>query len=72
MPHLSPPTITEGEIRTILEASAGNIRDHLIYSLAVGTVSDLPKCWGGDLREVQVFRSRDASFAATSRFSAQP
>ena len=37
MPHLSPPTLTEGEIQTILAASSGNPRDHLIYSLALGT-----------------------------------
>ena len=32
MPHLSPPTLTEGEARAILAVTAGNWRDHLIYS----------------------------------------
>jgi len=37
MPHLSPPTLTHSEQRAILRATAGNPRDHLIYSLALGT-----------------------------------
>jgi site-specific recombinase XerC len=37
MPHLSPQTLTQGEQRAILRATARNPRDHLIYSLALGT-----------------------------------
>ena len=37
MPHLSPPTLTEAELQAILAATASNARDHLIYSLALGT-----------------------------------
>ena len=37
MPHLSPTTLTTDEQRLILCATAGNVRDHLIYSLAFGT-----------------------------------
>ena len=37
MPHLSPPTLTEHEQRAILQATAGNPRDWMIYSLALGT-----------------------------------
>src|SRR2546428_7013308 len=37
MPTLSPPTLTEGEQRAILRATTSNARDHLIYSLALGT-----------------------------------
>ena len=37
MPHLSPPTLTRSEQKAILRATAGNPRDHLIYSLALGT-----------------------------------
>src|SRR5437867_4528195 len=37
MPHLSPPTLTTAEQAAILAATAGNRRDHLIYSLALGT-----------------------------------
>ena len=37
MPHLSPPTLTHSETKAILRATASNPRDHLIYSLALGT-----------------------------------
>src|SRR5438093_426729 len=37
MPHLSPPTLTHGEQKAILRATARNLRDHVIYSLALGT-----------------------------------
>ena len=37
MPHLSPPTLTHGEQKAILRATLSNPRDHLIYSLALGT-----------------------------------
>jgi site-specific recombinase XerC len=37
MPHLSPQTLTQTEQRAILRTTAGNPRDHLIYSLALGT-----------------------------------
>jgi integrase/recombinase XerC len=37
MPHLSPQTLTQAEQQAILRATATNPRDHLIYSLALGT-----------------------------------
>jgi integrase/recombinase XerC len=37
MPHLSPQTRTRAEQRAILRATASSIRDHLLYSLALGT-----------------------------------
>ena len=37
MPHLSPTTLTTDEQRLILRATAGNLRDHTIISLALGT-----------------------------------
>ena len=37
MPHLSPTTLTKAEQRLIPRATARNVRDHLIYSLALGT-----------------------------------
>ena len=37
MPYLSPTTLTQAEQRTILRATAKHPRDHLIYSLALGT-----------------------------------
>ena len=44
MPHLSPTTLTTDEQRLILRATAGNLRDHTIISLALGT--------GGRLSEI--------------------
>ena len=49
MPHLSPPTLTESEQRAILQATAGNLRDHLIYSLALGTGLRLAEIVGLDV-----------------------
>jgi hypothetical protein len=37
VPHLSPTTLTTDEQRLILHATAGNVRDHTIISLALGT-----------------------------------
>ena len=37
MPHLSPPTLTQDEQEAILRATRRNLRDHVIYSLALGT-----------------------------------
>ena len=37
VPRLSPPTLTESETRAILAATSSNVRDHVIYSLALGT-----------------------------------
>ena len=52
MPHLSPPTLTEGELRTILAASSGKIRDHLIFSLALGTGLRLAELVGLNVGDV--------------------
>jgi len=37
MPYLSPPTLTRSEQQALLEASSCHPRDHLIFSLALGT-----------------------------------
>jgi integrase len=37
MPYLSPPTLTREEQRALLVASACHARDHLIFSMALGT-----------------------------------
>jgi integrase/recombinase XerC len=52
MPHLSPPTLTEGEAQTILAATASNPRDHLIYSLALGTGLRLAELVGLNVGDV--------------------
>jgi integrase len=37
MPYLSPPTLTQAEQKALLRVTAGHPRDHLIFSLALGT-----------------------------------
>ena len=49
MPTLSPPTLTEAEQKAILGATAVNPRDHLIYSLALGTALRLAEILGLDV-----------------------
>jgi integrase len=37
VPHLSPTTLTIDEQRAVLRVTQANLRDHLIFSLALGT-----------------------------------
>lgn len=37
MSKLSPQTLTTGDQKDLLQASAGNPRDHLLFSMALGT-----------------------------------
>ena len=52
MPHLSPQTLTHGEQRAILRSTARNSRDHLIYSLALGTGLRLAEIVGLNVSDV--------------------
>ncbi len=52
MPTLSPTTLTQAEQRTILRATAKHLRDHLIYSLALGTGLRLGEIVGLDVGDV--------------------
>jgi site-specific recombinase XerC len=52
MPHLSPQTLTRAEQRAILRATACNSRDHLIYSLALGTGLRLAEIVGMNVGDV--------------------
>ncbi len=52
MPHLSPQTLTLAEQRAILRATTGNLRDHLIYSLALGTGLRLAEIVGLNVGDV--------------------
>ena len=52
MPHLSPQTLTQAEQRAILRATASNPRDHLIYSLALGTGLRLAEIVGMNVGDV--------------------
>jgi integrase len=51
MPHLSPQTLTEAEQRRLRRATAAHPRDHLIFSLALGTGLRLAEIVGLDGRE---------------------
>ena len=52
MTHLSPQTLTYGEQKEILKASSRNLRDHLIYSLALGTGLRLAEIVGLNVGDV--------------------
>src|SRR5438093_6966435 len=52
MPHLSPPTLTDNEQKAILAATSGNLRDHVIYSLALGTGLRLAEIVGLNVGDV--------------------
>src|SRR5580765_3482060 len=52
MPHLSPTTLTTDEQRVILRATAGNVRDHTILSLALGTGLRLAEIVGLNVGDV--------------------
>jgi hypothetical protein len=43
VPHLFPTTLTTDEQRLVLRATVGNVRDHTIISLALGTGLRLAK-----------------------------
>jgi integrase len=52
MPHLSPTTLTTDEQRLILRATAGNVRDHVIVSMALGTGLRLAEIVGLNVGDV--------------------
>jgi integrase len=52
VPHLSPTTLTADEQRLILRATAENLRDHTIVSLALGTGLRLAEIVGLDVGDV--------------------
>ena len=52
MPHLSPTTLTTDEQRLILRATQANLRDHTIYSLALGTGLRLAEIVGLNVGDV--------------------
>src|SRR5713101_7126301 len=52
MPHLSPQTLTRREQVVLLRATASNPRDHLIYSLALGTGLRLAEIVGLNVGDV--------------------
>src|SRR5262245_44925245 len=52
MPHLCPPTLTGREQRSLLRASATHPRDHLLFSLALGTGLRLAEIVGLNVGDV--------------------
>ncbi|OFV83826.1 MAG: hypothetical protein A2W26_06560 [Acidobacteria bacterium RBG_16_64_8] len=52
MPHLSPQTLTEMEQRALLSVTAAHPRDHLLFSLALGTGLRLAEIIGLDVGDV--------------------
>lgn len=52
MPRLSPTTLTAAEQRAVLRATAGNVRDHAIISLALGTGLRLAEIVGLNVGDV--------------------
>lgn len=52
MPHLSPTTLTTHEQRLILRATQGHVRDHLIFSMALGTGLRLAEIVGLNVGDV--------------------
>ena len=56
MPHLSPPTFVEQ--RAMLRATAQNPRDHLTYSLALGTGLRLAKIVGLNVGDVYTLEGK--------------
>jgi integrase/recombinase XerC len=52
VPHLSPTTLTTNGQRLILRATAGNVRDHTIISLALGTGLRLAEIVGLNMGDV--------------------
>ena len=56
MPHLSPTTLTADEQRLILRATVGNLRDHAITSLALGTGLRLAEIVSLDVGDVFALR----------------
>ena len=52
MPHLAPPTLTAAEQKAILRATAGNPRDHTIFSMALGTGLRLAELVGLNVGDV--------------------
>lgn len=54
MPYLSPPTLTRTEQEALLRVSSVHPRDHLIFSLALGTGLRLAEMAGLDVGDVYV------------------
>ena len=52
MRHLAPPTLTAAEQKAILRVTAANVRDHVIYSMALGSGLRLAELVGLNVGDV--------------------
>ena len=52
MPYLSPQTLTREELHALLAASARHPRDHIVFSLALGTGLRLSELVGLDVADL--------------------
>ena len=52
MPHLAPPTLTAVEQKEILRVTTANIRDHTVFSMALGTGLRLAEIVGLNVGDV--------------------
>ena len=52
MPHLAPPTLTAAEQKEILRVTSANVRDHTIFSMALGTGLRLAELVGLNVGDV--------------------
>ena len=68
MPHLSPQTLTHGEQKAILRATAKNLRDQLIYSLALGTGLRLAEIVGLNVGDVYTLAGKPKNCSGPSSF----
>jgi len=68
VPHLSPTTLTADEERLILRATAGNVRDHTVISLVLGTGLRLAEIVGLNVGDVFL---PDLELSSTSGYSLQ-
>jgi len=68
MPFLSPPTLTHPEQDALLQATKSNPRDHLLFSLALGTGLRLSGITGLNAGDV-FFPDGEACAACLDRIS---
>jgi len=61
MPHLSPPTLTHSEQEALLRATRRSPRDHMIYSLALGTGLRLAEIVGLNVGDVYTLDGKPRS-----------
>jgi integrase len=67
MPYVSPPTLTREEQRSLLGASAGHPRDHLAFSVTLGTGLRLGEIVGLNVGDVLPGRPGEGPYTAASR-----